>query len=125
MKQLIPGILFLALILASCKSAHADDIPPGCYVADYYRSDPCWTSSNNIYLWNNYPNRTTGALTYGSTVEAIINAWGLQQASTNICLNDYSNLATSYNNNLIVISAQSTLIKKLRRKCGSPCRKLK
>lgn len=139
--------LILVLLLTLPSFARAEVIPPGCYVADYYRLDPCWNASDNLYEWVGYSNRTTGVGYYGGTVEAIIHKNELNKSDLSSCLTAYGNLQNQYNANdaghvnnynalygeysKVVDSANAllkkrdTLIKKLRKACGNACKKIK
>ena len=67
MKKLLLSLLFFPI------AASAEFMPAGCYVADYYRTDPCWSASDNYSQWTYFDNRYEGAAYYGHTIEAIIN----------------------------------------------------
>jgi hypothetical protein len=118
-------IFVLISIFFFTKTSEAEAIPPGCYVADSYRTDPCWTSYDGYYAWSYNINRYLGAEKYGSAMEAIIHDWYIQTNSLNLCVNDVNTMVTSNNTSLIVIQAQTKLIKKLRKKCGAACKRVK
>lgn len=136
------NLLILFIILAPTFTV-ADTIPSGCYVADYYRTDPCWYSSNGVYLWTQSLDRVGNTAYYGPTVETIIYngnldriALGLSNSDLNQCNADYNALAGRYNTNdakhvadynglVAEFNAQLALVKKLRKKCGKACKKIK
>lgn len=134
MKRLIA--LALALIPAV---SSAESIPAGCYVADYYRTDPCWYAPSNFYQWVNFPNQADTNLLYGPAMGTIIQAWGNEQSAKNFCIAQRDNAIAAYNsendranNNYDVATYYQSEFnkylkysKKLKKACGSKCKKIK
>lgn len=144
--------LLLAIMLFPV-SAISEVIPPGCYVADYYRTDPCWEASDNYYNWTAFSNRQYGTDYYGETVEVIIHEEFLSSTALSDSIDDYNSLAIQYNAKLDKLSAcesslsattlanefhaantasananlakANSLVKKLRKACGTKCKKIK
>lgn len=94
MKKLILSILLFPSLLL------AEVIPPGCYVADYYRTNPCWSAFDNITVWNHSGDRSAEVLYYGLTVEAIIHKNFTNLNAYNQCVSDYNNLSNLNNSNV-------------------------
>lgn len=120
------NVLFVLIsIFIFTNTSKAEVIPPGCYVADFYRTDQCWYASDNLYVWDTFLDRTQGVSTYGPAMEAVAYHGSIQGKSLDICVADYNAVVLSYNSNLGVISSQTKLIKKLRKKCGAACKRVK
>jgi hypothetical protein len=104
-------LIFIGLLLAN--TAQAEYLPAGCYVADYYRTDPCWGEDVSYLNWFNYDFTNTAGESayYGVAVAGLIKQ------------------ETIYRSAYEIIEAASrkdkALIKKLKRKCGSACRGVK
>lgn len=129
--------------------AVAEILPPGCYVADFYRTDLCWYTENEIYDWGDSgTGLTQGQMLsyYGGPVTAIINQNAENRNNWASCLNDLgtaigaansletrlANCNAGYNElygQATTLAAgvikQKALIKKLRKKCGPACKKIK
>lgn len=142
MKKLAFALLFLPSF------AVAESIPPGCYVADYYRLDPCWNSFDGFYSWvTNTSTAGAPTLYYGETVAALIKSDTIANNELSAChvnfnnlynacesagtaqINQYNELVGKYNG-LLDTSANATkksasLVKKLRKACGNACKKIK
>lgn len=143
-------VVVLAMLLVV--RAEADYLPDGCYVA-FHSPGSCWQSSNGITLWTPYQDRAAGVFHYGFAVETIINvgynaeldkkvAEGNLYACTNSLNSTESNrqewIAYAKNQESLVTTKsteaasyladffrQQNLVKKLRRKCGRPCKSVK
>jgi len=134
----------LLLIALFCPAlATAENMPPGCYVADYYRTNPCWDAAAGYTEWTQFADRTAGVYYYGSAVETIIFNGKLQQEALNICTGDYNRVLGSLNSTeanrqewiaygnaqaaalLSTNTAHQKLVKKLRKACGTKCKKIK
>lgn len=130
----------IALALALLPTiASAEFIPAGCYVADYYRTDPCWFSSSGYYEWYNDANPAVTSAYYGSTVGAIVRSWGSEQGAKNACLTQRDNAINAYQSELnranvnydyaifyqAEFNKQLSYAKKLKKACGSKCKKIK
>jgi hypothetical protein len=104
--------LILALLLIPAVS-FAETLPPGCYVADDYRTDECWGEDSNYFLWADARLVNPDELLeyYGTPITAIIQQHGLCLAS-----NDAARRTNANNKKLIT---------KLRKACGSACKKIK
>lgn len=98
---------FLLIILIFLPSiAVADQIPPGCYVADFYRTDDCFEPGLFNWTWLNPSENTQQALgnEYGEIVSYILNS-------------EY--------NWRVYAAYQYGLAKRLRRACGAKCKRIK
>jgi hypothetical protein len=129
----------IALLALIPTIASAEFIPVGCYVADYYRTDPCWYSNSAFYQWTAYDNQNTAVLIYGSPVAAIIQNAANEQTAKNACLNNLDNAIIAYqseskraddNYNFAIyyqteFNKQLSYAKKLKKACGSKCKKIK
>jgi hypothetical protein len=134
MRSILVATLILIPSLAS-----AEFIPAGCYVADYYRTDPCWSSYSAFYEWNNYNNSSLTVSYYGGPVATIIQAVQNEQTAKNACLNQRDALINAFgeeqnraNNNYDIAvyyqgeySKQASYAKKLKKACGTKCKKIK
>lgn len=97
-------LLILSIFITS--SAVAEQIPPGCYVADYYRTDDCYEPSLFSFTWYNPGLYSSDFMVqeYGEVLSTVLNE-------------DYSwRLYAAY---------QEGLAKRLRKKCGKSCKKIK
>lgn len=153
-------ILALLLVSMFASVAKAEQIPDGCYVADYYRTDPCYNSPSALFEWTAFTDRSIGVAKYGPVVETIIFRSSSFENSLNSCNSSYNNLladrnsisaqlgscnsnynnlladrnsiaaqqstcVTDYNNLVAPYNKNLALIKKLRKACGSKCKKIK
>jgi hypothetical protein len=102
--------IVLILILLGTNVAHADYLPPGCYVADSYRTDDCWGEDLSYVSWpdSNFSDLRSEISYYGNAVSTLI------QQETLYRLN-YTKVAND-------LKKQKDLAKKLKKKCGSACR---
>ena len=134
--------LLLALLLFPAAS-FAIELPSGCYVADYYRTDPCWGEGYAYFNWTYFTPRTNGVAYYGAAVEAIINQVDENEtlilvardlynqldaqckASNAQHVNDFNQLVADYNGLVGAVKKRDSLIKKLRKACGNSCKKIK
>jgi hypothetical protein len=130
MKKLI---LALALIPSF---AVAEFLPDGCYVAHYYRTDPCWYAQSGLYQWNKYSAQQNQ---YGSPVSTIALTSFEETRQKNTCINNLSaaqSQVTAYANEYNAVVADKAFLigaygkinsyaKKLKKACGSKCSKIK
>lgn len=105
--------------------AQGEYLPAGCYVADFYRTDPCWVAVDGVTQWRQSTDRTATTLYYGSSVESIIYN-GL------LCSADYSTVKAAYDSSeanrqewITYSGYQTGLIKRLKRACGAKCKRLR
>jgi len=149
------SILSLLAIVAVSHpvDSRAEFMPPGCYVADFYRLDPCWNGFGGLTEWNQYSDRNYATGYYGTAVESIIYDGKLADLALSQCNSDYnallglnniaaSNLAqcesnrqewiaygTAAESGRVALFAankkQAALVKKLRAACGLKCKKIK
>ena len=94
--------LLILCVLLFASTVSAEVIPPGCYVADYYRTDSCWVPYDNYYNWTQSTQLQTAY--YGANAAAI-------EANRQEWI--------AYGN------AQKRLASKLRKKCGNACKNIK
>lgn len=114
--------LKIALILfvsaTTCHTAAADPLPFGCYVTDaerslYQQPPTCYQSSDGNYSW----------LTPGNTsIQGLIDAYGDPVATFIKVAYDGAILGFQCD---AAYKSQVSLVKKLRRACGSKCRRIK
>jgi hypothetical protein len=127
--------------------AQSEGIPPGCYITDSERNlfgqtfgyvPRCFVASDNYYNWftHNQYGRTEMSVFYGPAVEAILYAdyqdLNACMGAHNSLLADHQALTGNYNAataNLNAATADNkariTLEKKLRKACGSKCKRIK
>lgn len=141
MKKLIVGALLASLFRVG--SAAAEPIPAGCYVTDaerdlYYNCfndyPECYSATDGTYSWLTPGNTNQSGLinTYGGTSAYLITtaynaavAAQYYQTEGQNCASAYSGLTTSYNNAVSAYKYQVSLVKKMRKACGSKCKKIK
>lgn len=141
--------LIIAVALLLTGRAYAEYIPRGCYVA-FSNPSQCWEALDSHTQWTSYNDRTEGAYYYGYTMEAVIADGRDMRAVIAKCNNDYNTLVSTTNscnaslNNANANSSlhyswysqcydsakaaskkSDSLIKKLRKACGSKCKKIK
>ena len=125
MKKLILGSLLLATL--GTADAAAESLPAGCYVTDNWRfaysgyfdptinyaPPPCHVSGDGRYSWYDNSSATTSQLIglYGAPVTAIIETLYLSDAQSQI--------------NYDAWRKQVSLVKKLRRVCGTRCKRIR
>lgn len=104
-------LILMGLLLAN--TANADYLPAGCYVADSYRTDPCWGEGLSYFSWYNYDlsEQSDEAYYYGDAVATLIRQETIYRLG-------YEQVAEQDKKN-------KALIKKLKRKCGSACRNIR
>lgn len=126
MKQRLLGAIGLIAISGWCKCAVADALPAGCYVTDEQRAlysgtyscdncggPDCFTSSDGVYSFLTPGNTSVNGLVsqYGDAVYALINGGYQAGAQAQVNYEAYR--------------AQVKLVKKLRKACGSRCKRIK
>jgi hypothetical protein len=110
-----------------CSTAYGEAIPSGCYVTDAWRiaysgyfdptidyaPPPCYASNDGLYSWfdNRSASRDELIQLYGSPVSAIIETLYLSDVQSLVNFNAYKK--------------QLALVKKLRKACGTRCKKIK
>lgn len=109
MKKLL---LILALIIPVLASA--EPLPPGCYVADWGRTSPCWYPSDQQTEWIVSNDWISDSMYYGYPMATVLES---EYA--------YKNGFLALQSLPAQIKTQNKLIKKLRSACGSKCRKIK
>lgn len=137
MKKLIIALILIPSI------AVAEFLPDGCYVAHYYRSDPCWYSLTSVYQWNeqlalqnNYGNAVSNIALKSFDEERLknscLNDLAVADAENVLCVSDYNDLVNDYS----ALSASESALrqslnkanayaKKLKKACGVKCKKIK
>lgn len=110
-------ILLCVFILAGSAQAQQTEtfIPDGCYVADEYRTDPCYEPGPTYIQWY-----TPGAMSieelgfkYGQIVTSLIQYGYLRETGANI------------EARMCKVSTRENLIKRLRKACGKKCKRIK
>jgi hypothetical protein len=108
----------LLMTTAAINSVAADPLPFGCYVTDaerslYQQPPTCYQSNDGNYSW----------LTPGNTsIQGLIDAYGDPVATF---------IKVGYDSGILgfqcdaAYKAQVSLVKRLRRACGSKCRRIK
>lgn len=110
------ALLLLALLLPA--TIRAEAIPAGCYVADFYRTDQCWEGAGFAYEWIEFASTQESINYYGSPITSMIQAGYVSKVALNNCSAAYSTAVAAYDQKV-------SLIKKLRKKCGAPCKNIK
>lgn len=132
MKKLLLALLFVPTLAA------AEYVPNGCYVS-FVDTTRCWRPSDGIVNWTQSPNRDTSAGMYGSTMGAIVYSGYLCDEEKVACASTLASCKANalltennrqewitYGNGLAATNAKNlALIKKLRRACGTKCKKVK
>lgn len=129
-------ILVLTIMLATVKTVSAEVVPYGCYVTDSERTwfadntgftVDCYAASDNFYSWTTPGTATRSQLfnAYGAFAEAVINAAYETGIGWQQCDSAYNNATGAYNQLAATYNSKLTLEKKLRRACGSKCKKIK
>ena len=123
----------LKLVVLAClitTTAQAQTLPDGCYVA-YSDITRCYANSSNTYAWS-ATDRQDAVSKYGSVVEAIINSVKDKEVLLTECVSDYAESVKLFNeayalasNNYLAAIESNKLVKKLKRACGSKCRRIK
>lgn len=153
MKKLIALYIAISTVVAA-PLAQAEWAPPGCYVTDSERASianafgympTCYRAGDNYYNWFTHAEygRTEMAAFYGSFVEAVMYA-GHQDISA--CSNDYNSIlaeknslrasydtlsgqyngtVAAYNTANASLKSAASREKKLRKACGSKCKRIK
>ena len=124
-------------------SAFAEFLPAGCYVADYYRNDPCWSPGDLNPQWTVYASPSDALNYYGFTLAYIIKYEDNERIALGDALNSCNANASAnesnrqewiaYGNSVASqLDAETrkrkkseTLVSKLRKACGSKCKKIK
>jgi hypothetical protein len=121
-------IILTTLFLVA--TAQADYLPDGCYVT-YSNPTQCYVNSSNTYAWG-ANDRQDAVSKYGYVVESIMTSVKEKEALLTECVGDYADSVKLYNdaynlanNNYIAAIEANRLAKKLRRACGSKCRRIK
>ena len=141
MKRHIPSALVASLF--SIISAAAEPSPAGCYVTDteralYYNCfndyPECFSASDGTYSWLTPGNTNqTGLINmYGDTAATLITtAYNAAVAGQSYqidglnCASANSRLNASYNSAVLAYNYQVSLVKKLKKACGTRCKKIK
>lgn len=64
-------VLLLAALLLLVNVCLAEDVPPGCYVAESVRTDPCWQSQGLTTTWSKLPSNDS-ELYYGEVASQLL-----------------------------------------------------
>ena len=104
MKKLI---IILSLFLAT--SVRAEYVPDGCYVA-FSDISRCWAPPSLVVEWEAQPTKEMGEAKYGSI---------------NVIIEEWANLDLAVDIATTKTRKDASLIKKLRKACGSKCKKIK
>jgi hypothetical protein len=111
----------LVLSVVHTNATFAEPVPAGCYVTDAERSlyqEPptCYVTGDGSYQWVT-PARTVGSAFAAQTEtdQGLIDAYGTFTTS----------LITLAHNFFIVAQDQISLVRRLRRACGTKCRRIK
>lgn len=104
---------YILMILLMPAIAIAELIPPGCYVADYYRTDECYQPGLWDYRWYSPNYNTTEDLVreYGEVMTYVL--------QTDQSWRDYANQQAT------LVKANKKLITKLRKICGAKCKRVR
>jgi len=122
--------LLLALLIPM--SAMAEQLPAGCYVADYYRTDPCWSPTLGPAEVSFYVNPAQSVNFYGGAISELVynffnadsRAFNCNQSLTDNESNRQQWIAYA-NDQATKAKKNDALIKKLRKACGSKCARIK
>ncbi len=121
------AVSVLAAGMVFCSTAYGEAIPSGCYVTDAWRiaysgyfdptidyaPPPCYVASDNFYQWWG-PDQASGSELvglYGSAMATIISSDYAAKVQMGINYDGYKK--------------QLALVKKLRKACGTRCKKIK
>jgi hypothetical protein len=131
-------IVALYVIFGFSKIVIAESLPDGCYVT-YSNPGSCYIAPSGTLDWDVAGSQEYLVAKYGFATGLIIDRGRIDANKLVVCNADYNNLVLNYNNlntnnssNLNLLNqwiayanAQVKLAKRLRKKCGAPCRKIK
>lgn len=128
-KTILAAVLLAGVPMAS----HAELVPSGCYVTDSERiaigtafgyTPTCYRAGDNYYNWYTHDqvDRTQLSVIYGPFVEALMYS-GYKEAVD--CNGAYNTLVSNFNSLLSDYKAGNAREKKLRKACGSKCKRIK
>jgi len=123
--------LLLSLLFPSFVSADYM-LPDGCYVA-YSNPNYCFDiPAGQTLVWTQSTDQSLLAPSYGYAVAIMLSLAEQREIDLNQCIDDYNALVAQFNSrtdqyNLCAsdYNKQLKLVKKLRKKCGKPCKKIK
>ena len=121
------------VVVVACMFAvnsRAEFMPDVCYTA-FNNPNFCWIPFDGIVAWTEYSNRSIGVSHYGAMESIIFRATTTRNSS-----DFFEILAGNVNNELIAcqgeagfqfgqVKKRDSLVKKLRKACGSKCKKIK
>jgi hypothetical protein len=117
--------LLIALsLIVGIGTAKAEAMPEGCYVS-YANPGVCWSSSNGVTEWIESTDRALTVYRYGTPIEAIIYE-GISRENNRQEWIAYGTETESRRAILAnTVTKNTALIKKLRKACGSKCKRIK
>lgn len=134
MNKLALSLLVVSAFIGVVPACFAADffLPEGCYVA-YTDPDYCYeVGYGNTMHWTEGSDQALLAQRYGWAMALVMSASFETGQQLDLCLNDYNGLVDQFNVNvndynylLGKYKKQVTLVKKLRKACGVPCKKIK
>ena len=128
MKRIALVLSLLFPFLASATTM----LPEGCYVA-FSNPNYCFQiATGDILTWTQSTDQSVLGPAYGQTVAIILSKLQEDDNQLTQCISDYNGLVTQYNGRGTQIStlnasltAQKKLVKKLKKACGTKCKKIK
>lgn len=122
-------LVLLITAITAINSAVAEPLPFGCYVTDTERAwfqtnfgyqVDCYVIQEPTFSWLTPANTSLQGLvdTYGDVAASLINVGYEAGVYGNQCKASYDSLNATY-------KQQASLVKKLRKACGSKCRRIK
>jgi hypothetical protein len=138
MKNTLIALVLIATV--TVKAASAEVVPTGCFISDSERyavgnafgyTPQCYQAADNYYNWYTHDQYSRSALIilYGQFVEALMFSEYRRvndcTAAYNTQIDTYNGLVNTYNSLLHSYKKKSSVEKKLRKACGSNCKRIK
>lgn len=123
--------IIAAVTLLFTTLVHAEFLPEGCYVT-YANPGQCWSGSDGVTEWIVSTDRDLTEYRYGTAVESIMYQWAGYKSlyeATELNRQEWITYGTAKEASRATlastVSKRDALIKKLRKACGSRCKKIK